>query len=84
MKSVIYTLVGGVFAVSLGVSAVAEDCDLSSLNLLDFPAWERENGYWVGEYTLTGADGNAFASQNWNYPYDHYAGFIALSHLRFI
>ena len=79
MKSVIYTLVGGVFAASLGVSAVAEDCDLSSLNLLDFPAWERENGYWVGEYTLTGADGNAFASQNWNYPYDHYAGFIALS-----
>ena len=79
MKAHIAWLSAGIAALTMGATAVAEDCDLSKLNLLDFPAWERENGYWVGEYTLTGADGNAFASQNWNYPYDHYAGFIALA-----
>lgn len=51
-------------------------CDPSQTNLLDYEAWRREEGYWVGEYTLIGADGDPFVSSSWNYPYDHYKGFI--------
>ena len=78
MKYSIKVLISGFFIVIFGTSSTANSCEPSSINLLDFPAWERENGFWVGEYTLLGADGNPFNSQNWNYPYDHYAGFIAL------
>lgn len=78
MKLPLSLLGAGIALAALSTTAVAEDCDLANLDLRSFPAWEREHGYWVGEYTLMGADGNAFASQNWNYPYDHYAGFIAL------
>ena len=78
MKLPLSLLGAGIAFAALSTTAVAEDCDLANLDLRSFPAWEREHGYWVGEYTLMGADGNAFASQNWNYPYDHYAGFIAL------
>ena len=39
--------------------------------------WEGERGYWIGDYSFFGADGNArFAQNYWNYPYDHYTGFI--------
>jgi len=39
--------------------------------------WKGERGYWIGEYSFFGADGNArFAQDYWNYPYDHYTGFI--------
>lgn len=79
MKKLLVWMGIGLATLAVGQSALADECDLAALNLLDFPAWERENGYWVGEYTLMGADGNAFASQSWNYPYDHYAGFIALT-----
>ncbi len=53
-------------------------CDLDNLDLLEFPAWQRENGYWVGEYTLLGADGNPSQSDSWPYRYDNYKGFIRL------
>jgi len=51
------------------------DC-LSELQLSDFEVWKREEGYWFGEYTLIGAEGDPFTSASWNYPYDHYYGFI--------
>ena len=57
---------------------VAPSCDLASLDLRDFEAWNREAGWWVGEYTLLGADGNPSVSQSWPYRYDHYMGFIHL------
>ena len=57
---------------------VAPGCDLASLDLRDFEAWNREAGWWVGEYTLLGADGNPSVSQSWPYRYDHYMGFIHL------
>jgi len=41
------------------------------------PQWEDEKGYWIGDYTFLGSDGNArYKPDYWNYPYDHYTGFI--------
>jgi len=55
-------------------------CDPNESNLLDFKVWEREAGYWVGEYTLLGADGDFKLGDSptkpWPYPYDNYTGFI--------
>jgi hypothetical protein len=53
-----------------------ESCKPSDVNLLDFPQWKAEKGYWIGEYTFLQGDGNSYASSTWNYPYDHYKGFI--------
>jgi len=47
--------------------------------LLNFEAWQRENGWWVGEYTFLGPNGDPFESVTaQNRLYDHYAGFIHL------
>lgn len=51
-------------------------CDPADVNLADYAQWREEKGYWIGEYTFLGADGNTFISGSWNYPYDHYKGFI--------
>ena len=53
-------------------------CDLDSFELLDFEAWRREEGYWIGEYTFLGADGNPFESTSWPYLYDQYKGFLRI------
>jgi hypothetical protein len=53
-------------------------CDPSQENLADYEIWGREEGYWIGEYTFLGADGNPFVSSGWTYPYDQYMGFIHL------
>lgn len=53
-------------------------CNVESINLLDYEPWSREEGWWIGEYTLLGADGNPSSSNNWPYRYDHYRGFIHL------
>ena len=45
-------------------------CEPSEVNLLDFEAWQREEGYWIGEYTFLGADGAPFVSGSWPYRYD--------------
>ena len=60
-------------------SSNLKSCDpMASENDLDKnKQWEGERGYWIGEYSFFGADGNArFAQDYWNYPYDHYTGFI--------
>jgi len=54
-------------------------CDPSKINLLDFEAWRREAGYWVGEYSFYGADGNPFISGSWPYPYQPYGGLIFIN-----
>jgi hypothetical protein len=54
-------------------------CNLGDVNLLDFDAWNRESGYWVGEYTFLGADGDPNQNANWPYRYEHYKGFIHLA-----
>lgn len=51
-------------------------CDASDVTLGDSPQWQHEEGYWVGEYSLYGSDGDPSSSATWNYPYDHYKGFI--------
>ena len=56
--------------------ACKDVCDPSEENLSDFEVWRREEGFWYGEYTFLGADGNPYISSSWNYPYDHYYGFI--------
>ena len=39
--------------------------------------WKDEKGYWIGEYSFFGDDGNPrFDQDYWNYRYDHYTGFI--------
>ena len=47
-----------------------------SVDLDQFPQWQEEVGYWLGEYTFLGADGQPNVSAGWNYPYDQYKGFI--------
>lgn len=51
-------------------------CDPADVRLLDYPQWQEEKGYWIGEYTFLQGNGDAFVSSTWNYPYDHYKGFI--------
>ena len=54
----------------------ANDCDPADVQLLDYAQWQAEKGCWIGEYTFLQGDGNPFVSGSWNYPYDHYKGFI--------
>jgi len=51
-------------------------CDPEDVVLSEYPQWKAEVGYWIGEYSFFGADGNPNISPSWNYPYDHYMGFI--------
>lgn len=52
------------------------ECDPEEVELADYPQWQDERGYWIGEYTFLNGDGNPNTSASWNYPYDHYKGFI--------
>ena len=56
--------------------ACKDVCDPSTEILADYEVWKREEGYWYGEYTFLGAEGDPYVSSSWNYPYDHYYGFI--------
>ncbi|CAJ1949069.1 unnamed protein product [Cylindrotheca closterium] len=47
-----------------------------STDLIQFPQWKDEVGYWIGEYTLLQGDGNYTVSASWPYPYKSYTGFI--------
>lgn len=51
-------------------------CQPSDVDLTEFPQWQQERGYWIGEYTFLNADGQPYASPTWNYPYASYRGFI--------
>ena len=51
---------------------------IGQVNLTDYPQWADEDGYWLGEYTFMDGNGDPLYDPNyWNYPYDHYKGFIA-------
>lgn len=54
----------------------SQKCDPEDLVLEEFQQWRDEVGYWIGEYSFYGSDGNANQSVDWNYPFDHYRGFI--------
>lgn len=51
-------------------------CNPKRVVLSESKQWEHEEGYWIGEYSLYGADGKESESSSWNYPFDHYKGFI--------
>ena len=51
-------------------------CDPRDVVLADYPQWEAEKGYWIGEYSLYGPDGQPNKSSQWPYPYGAYKGFI--------
>ena len=53
-------------------SSSSDDCT----DLDEFPQWNQEVGYWIGEYTLLQGDGTYNVNPNWPYPYDAYTGFI--------
>lgn len=51
-------------------------CNPKNVVLSESKQWENEEGYWIGEYSFYGSDGKESVSSSWNYPYDHYRGFI--------
>lgn len=51
-------------------------CEPEDVDLTDYPQWNAEIGYWIGEYTFLDKNGNPYVSESWNYPYDQYRGFI--------
>jgi len=51
-------------------------CDPGTKVIKDAAQWQQEKGYWIGEYSLYGSDGQPSTSSDWNYPYSHYKGFI--------
>ena len=52
-------------------------CDPSrDVNLADYQQWRGEVGYWLGELSFYGQDGEPFENQEWPYPYADYRGFI--------
>lgn len=51
-------------------------CNPSCLKLSDLEVWRREQGWWVGNYTLYGPEGDPFVSSDWPYNYAQYRGFI--------
>eukprot|EP00798_Chlamydomonas_sp_ICE-L_P006456 gene6456-3088_t len=56
----------------------AKSCVPSTLQLSDFEVWQKEQGYWLGEYSFYGQDGEPIESASWPYPYLHYKGFIRI------
>eukprot|EP00092_Neocalanus_flemingeri_P040150 GFUD01043735.1.p1 GENE.GFUD01043735.1~~GFUD01043735.1.p1 ORF type:complete len:381 (-),score=53.81 GFUD01043735.1:120-1145(-) len=61
---------------AIHITGLNPKCNASAVNLTESPQWQQEEGYWIGEYSLYGSDGDAFTSSSWNYPYNHYKGFI--------
>ena len=54
-----------------------EECNpATDVVLSDYPQWQHERGYWIGEYTFLQGNGTPFKSNSWNYPYGNYKGFI--------
>ena len=43
----------------VGVLFAADTQDSVDVNLLDFEVWQRERGYWFGEYTFLNSSGKS-------------------------
>lgn len=59
-------------------SCYKKDCVVANVTLNEYESWQKEAGFWVGEYSFYNGDGDAYTSANWNYPYLHYKGFIKI------
>lgn len=64
--------------VSATVPTTTTFCNPNCTKLLSRKAWRREQGYWVGNYSLLGADGAPFTSPSWPYGFGAYLGFIRI------
>lgn len=53
-------------------SVIEPVCDPSAVNLLDFEYFRKDEGYWCGDATFLGADGNPLQSDVFPYPYENY------------
>ena len=67
----------------VGVLFAADTQDSVDVNLLDFEVWQRERGYWFGEYTFLNSSGKSDYeatddSTSGQYDYRRYFGFISL------
>ncbi|MDB4808890.1 dockerin type I repeat-containing protein [Verrucomicrobiales bacterium] len=67
----------------VGVLFAADTPDSVDVNLLDFEVWQRERGYWFGEYTFLNSSGKSDYeatedSTSGQYDYRRYFGFINL------
>lgn len=57
----------------------SKSCDPSKVVLADYPQWQDEEGYWVGDlsfYTADGLPNNNTRWENGRYNYQTYKGFI--------
>eukprot|EP00986_Skeletonema_menzelii_P008857 scaffold3858_cov153-Skeletonema_menzelii.AAC.4 len=45
-------------------------CDPNDVVLADYAQWVAEKGYWIGEYSFYGSDGQPNVSPSWPYPYN--------------
>ena len=63
-------------APSVSSVPTADPCDPSKVVLADYPQWQAEEGYWVGELSFYGSDGLPYVGFNWPYNYQTYKGFI--------
>lgn len=51
---------------SKGSKKSKKACDPDEVELLDYPQWQQEVGYWIGDYTLLGPTAQPFESSTWN------------------
>jgi len=77
LPSTTQTLVSPTATVS--TTPPAQDlCNASTVDLSTFPQWADEDGFWKGELSYFGVNMKPnYVPDKWNYPYDHYSGFIA-------
>lgn len=68
------------YAVALTASGATTNANdavcTTSRDLDSFPQWREEVGYWLGDLSFYGPDGEPYKVASWNYPYDNYKGFI--------
>ena len=80
LSSLLYLCLGFFF---LPVDLVAEEEEPVDVDLLDFEVWQRERGYWFGEYTFLNGSGKSDYkasddATSGQYDYRTYYGFINL------
>merc|ERR1711990_1193283 len=52
------------------------ECSPEDVDLASYALWRAETGYYIGEYTFLGPDGEPYETESWPYRYDNYRGFI--------
>lgn len=71
----ILVLLAVILGENVSFAVFARGCDPSCLKLSSIKVLRKEEGWYVGNYTLLGADGNFFTSTTFPYSYAQYRGF---------